>query len=93
MPTTRIPLKKRRNRRITDEAIAAWHACDWARLHEALGLAPFEMSPLPRSLSAYGCTDTAPENPLTIFDGSWEKAKALQEELMAIAGPPGRAAQ
>jgi hypothetical protein len=90
MTTKRTPLKRRVNRRISEEAIAAWKAGDWSRLHDALDLLPCEMSPLPSSMTAYGCPETPPAEPITIMDGSWQQAKDLQAELMAIAGPPGR---
>jgi hypothetical protein len=90
MATKRKPLKRRANRRISSEAIDAWLKNDWSRLHEALDLLPCELSPLPSSMTAYGCTETPPAEPITIMDGSWQQAKDLQAELMAVAGPPGR---
>jgi hypothetical protein len=89
MATKRTPLKRRTNRRISSEAIDAWRAGSWSQLHEALDLMPFEISPMP---GCYGNTETPPDNPITIMDGSWQQAKDLQAELMAIAGEPGQEA-
>ena len=85
--------KKSRTQRITPEAIDCWRRGDSAGLHEALGLAPFEWSPMP-----FGWY-SLPEKPRgdgTVMDRGWgNKAlgwagvKALQDELYAIAGEPG----
>jgi hypothetical protein len=94
MPTKRTPLK-RSHRRITQAAIEAWKACDYSGLHQALGLRPWEMSPLPEELTPLGCSAEPPtlnKNRLgDMWCASWHQAKELQRELMAIAGPPGRA--
>ena len=45
MPASRRRAKVRRAR-ITPEAVAAFRARDWIQLHRALGLKPWEASPL-----------------------------------------------
>jgi len=88
-----MPAKRRtpkaRAHRVTAEAVEAFAAGDYMRLHDALDLRPWEASPLPLSVTPLGCD---PDNPPpavrvqadpTGWDGSWAKAVQLQAELMA----------
>lgn len=74
MPAKRSNPKQRENR-ITPEAVAAFHAGDWMALHRALGLRPWEVSPL----------DAGREPPLrdamSMRSLTWSKAKALRDLL------------
>ncbi len=78
-----MPLKRRtakqRDHRITPDAVAAFRAVDWLALHRALGLKPWEMSPL----------DVSGECPYPPGSGggeSWPMALALRDELQAKLG-------
>ena len=85
MPVKRR-IQKNRPHRITPEAIAAWEAGDFDALHCALGLRPWERSPLPRTLTALGVDQGPPpewENPQT---STWAMAQNLQRELLEAAG-------
>ena len=75
MPTKRRVDKARRHR-LTAEAIAAYRAKDCNALHRALGLRPWEPSPL--------CVDQGPppDGP-TAYAASWPMAQELQRELEA----------
>jgi hypothetical protein len=66
-------------------AIDAWHAGDLWALHAACGLAPWEFSPLPENFGTYGLPESAPDNPETAMDLSWEKVRHIQEQLYALA--------
>jgi hypothetical protein len=46
MPTTRTPRRRHNRRRITAEAIEAFRRGDVLALHRALGLKPWEISPI-----------------------------------------------
>lgn len=93
-----MPVKRRRPKarehRITPEAIAAFEAGDYFRLHCALNLAPYQPSPLPESINGLGVD---PENPPTwrnLFTESWPLAVELQRELIAAgAKMPTKAAR
>jgi hypothetical protein len=76
--------------RITPEAIAAWQAADFTALHRALGLKPWEPSPLPAEITALGCSqDEGPIGDSTRFwNGALPKAQALQRQLLEVAGWP-----
>lgn len=78
----RIPKSKRRHP-ITAEAIAAYEARDFVALHRALGLMPWEMSPLPDH--PLGCNPdwVMPEQTHNLFELSFPQALALQRELDA----------
>ena len=78
MPTKRRPIKRDLRQRITPEAVAAYIADDDALLHELLGLKPWEESPLD-----VGDENTNP--PGTAAYESWPKARALRDELEALA--------
>lgn len=91
-----MPLKRRagksRVHKVTAEAIEAWRAGDYSRLHMALGLRPWEMSPLPEDLTALG---VGPEKP-GYDDGwsaSWAQARELQLLLLKEAPAPTREAE
>jgi hypothetical protein len=91
MPTRRTPNRRGTKRRITPQAIAAWKACDFHGLHDALGLAPFEQSPLPEEVTALGVSeDSGPrsDSPADPWAFSWQQAIELQRELYEVAGPP-----
>jgi hypothetical protein len=91
MVTNRRPLRRDRKTRLTPEAIAAWQACDDRALSCALGLNRFsELSPLPSEILSRGVSpDFAPSpNSERMMDKSYEKALAIQRELLAVAGWP-----
>jgi hypothetical protein len=72
-------------------ALDAWHAGDLWALHAACGLAPWEFSPLPeRVFGAYGLPDRQKTDSDQCIDLSWPKVKAIQDQLYAIAGEPGK---
>jgi hypothetical protein len=61
-------------------------------LHRLLGLMPFEPSPLPVHLTAYGCHQSpCPTDARPFWRRGWARAQALQRTLLAVAGPPGEA--
>ncbi len=73
-----MPVKARRhkirNHRITPEAVDAFRSADELTLHRALGLKPWEASPLDRN------------NPYLVgspYSISWEKSRELRTELEA----------
>ena len=85
-----MPIKRTRGRlhRITAEALAAFEAGDWAALHRALGLKPWECSPL----------DAVPERTIEGREGSaWarslDRAKQLRAELVQHASTEGAVTQ
>jgi len=91
MPTNRKPLRRNLRRRISPAAVAAWQAADFCALHSALGLLPWEMSPLPDTITALGVSEqNAPlvQGGTNSFDNSYAQALELQRELLAIAGWP-----
>ncbi|RWA62132.1 hypothetical protein [Mesorhizobium sp.] len=68
---------------ITPAAVEAFQANDVKALHRALGLRPWEMSPLPRDVEPLGCDPERPPNSrTTLFDQSFEQAVVLQRALM-----------
>jgi len=76
-----MPVKRRahkaRPHRITPEAIDAFRAGDRLTLHRALGLRPWQASPLDAD------TDEAPWPPGTVGAASWPLARGLRAELEA----------
>ena len=92
MPTNRKPVRRNLRRRISPAAIAAWQAADYHALHSALGLSPWEMSPLQDTITALGVSEeNAPlvQSGATLLDNnSYALALELQRELLAIAGWP-----
>jgi hypothetical protein len=95
-----VPVKRRlhkgREHRITDDAISAWRAGDYLALHRALGMKPWEPSPLPLDLTPLGCGQPTQEGaaaagrdgPL-LWNQSLPRAQELQRELYRVAGEPG----
>ena len=81
-----MPVKRRtvkgRVHRITPEAVEAYRAGDYIALHMALGLRPWEVSPLPLSVTSLGCDQSLPRDrePSGWF-ASWEQAQELQRLL------------
>ena len=82
-----MPVKRRLSKgkahRITSEALEAFEARDFIALHRALGLGPWEASPLPASVTELGVD---PDNPANWNDcqrntDSWAQAVELQREL------------
>ncbi|MER8644676.1 hypothetical protein [Mesorhizobium sp. M1252] len=83
-----MPVKRRKDKsrafKITEAAIDAYRARDFRALHQALGLRPWEMSPLPDT--PLGCN---PANPpaeterTNLFAQSFQQALELQRELEA----------
>jgi hypothetical protein len=81
-----MPIKRRTSKamkhRITPDAIEAFIAGDYLALHLALGLAPWERSPLPLSVDALGVDpDDPPTGNGTGWDEFWPQAVELQREL------------
>ena len=74
--------------RITPEAVEAFLAGDCVGLHRALGLAPWQPSPLPRSISALGVDQTeGRDHPGgDAWGASWALAQELQRALIKAAG-------
>ena len=93
MPTLRTPLGRGRRRRVGDKAVAAWHKCDLVSLHQALGLHPWEASPLPDVISALGVSEelVASADPKSPFEQTYAQALELQRELLSVAGWPAEA--
>lgn len=81
-----MPVKRRlskvRDHRITEEAIEAFEAGDYLRLHAALGLRPWEPSPLPLSVTPLGVHQDEPPTGLTGWATSYPKAQELQRQLI-----------
>lgn len=92
MPTTRKPLRRNLRRRLTPAAIDAWKAADFIALHRALGLHPWEASPLPDTIISLGVSEEkvaeADPNSNRFFVRSYPQALELQRELLAVAGWP-----
>src|SRR5215467_9016735 len=90
MPTNRTPINRRAARRITPEAIDAWKRADFMALHRALGLMPWERSPLPREITALGLNegDLSAVDADEARDRAYPKVLRLQKQLLALAGWP-----
>ena len=84
MVTKRTPLHRDRRRKITPEAVEAYIAGDYMRLHRALGLMPWECSPLPDEVCGLG-VDQGPRPAYYDERHGWEQAQELQRELEAAA--------
>ncbi|ODS02076.1 hypothetical protein AUC71_02390 [Methyloceanibacter marginalis] len=76
---------KQRAHRITPDAIEAYRAHDYHALHDALGLKPWEPSPLPLHVTPLGCDQEPYPFDLrlkgSLHNESWEQAQELQREL------------
>jgi hypothetical protein len=85
-----MPVKKRiskqREWRITQEAVEAFKAGDFHALHRALGLKPWEPSPLPLRTEILG-VDQSTSHPL-YNELTWPKIQEIQRELLAAVGRP-----
>jgi len=72
-----MPAKRRtpknRDHPITPDAVAAYRAGDWLRLHRTLGLRPWQGSPL----------DAKGARPRWWAEADWNLAAELREELEA----------
>ena len=82
-----MPIKRRISKtlrhRITPDATEAFTVGDYMALHRALGLFPWQMSPLPLSVDPLGCDpdDPPPDPEETGWTESWPLAVELQREL------------
>src|SRR6516225_5369543 len=86
MPTNRRRFDRTR-RHITPEAVDAWMRTDYMALHIALGLHPWETSPLPIEITPLGVD----EKQIDPDDSRYQeglKALKLQREFLTIAGWP-----
>jgi hypothetical protein len=92
MPTKRRVDKLRRHR-ISPEAVAAFEAGDYCALHKALGLRPWQASPLPLEVTSLGVDQGPPPDGPTAFAASWPVAQALQCELAALLDERDRVAR
>ncbi len=63
MPTKRKRLSRQAQQRISPAAFEAYRAGDYMALHRALGLAPYEPSPLPQSIEPLGIDLNNPPMP------------------------------
>ena len=81
-----MPVKKRiakgRRHRVTPEAVEAYIARDFMRLHLALGLMPWECSPLPVEVEGLG-VDQGPRPSCWDERHGYDEAQELQRELEA----------
>ena len=83
-----MPVKRRvqksRAHRITPEAVAAFTAGDHCALHRALGLKPWEASPVDPNIEHL-------EAPMggQAWRESWPRAQALRKELEKACGKRG----
>ena len=87
MPTNRTRLRRKARVTFTPAVIDCWRRGDTWGLHDALGLAPWEFSPMPHG-DAYALPHEQPDTG-TAMSESWPKIRALQEQLYQIAGEPG----
>lgn len=80
MSTKRVPIDRVGRHRITPAAVVAFAAGDWIGLHRALGLRPWEPSPLDaETLSPpVGCGST------DAWAVGWPLARQLRAELEAV---------
>jgi hypothetical protein len=84
----RKPLKRRGQRHITETALDAWRRCDYHALHKALGLRPWQRSPLPYEATCLGVSELVTHDQETPWNESWEPAMELQRDLVKLAGWP-----
>ena len=78
MTTKRKPKDRRQRLRISPEAIAAYQAEEFMRLHNALGLNPWDCSPLD-----VGPLDECPYSPGAAGAMSWATVQELRRLLDA----------
>jgi hypothetical protein len=78
MPTKRTPINRATRRRISPKAVAAFKAKDEVELHRALGLKPWEASPLDAGPRA-----SCPWPSGTGGFVTWGQAQALRAALEA----------
>ena len=76
MPTKRTPINRATRRRISPRAVASFKATDEVELHCALGLKPFEASPLDA-----GPRTECPWSEGTAGFATWGQAQALRAAL------------
>ena len=72
MPTKRKRLSRQAQQWISPAAVEAYRAGDFMALHIALGLAPWEPSPLPLSIEPLGIDPDNP--PMPSNGGCWDDA-------------------
>lgn len=84
MTTKRKPKDRRQRLRISAEAIAAYQADDFHRLHRALGLNPWDCSPLD-----VGPLDQCPYGPGAAGATSWPLVQELRRLLDAAVADQG----
>lgn len=76
-------------RHLTPDVIAAWKAADFTALHSALGLSPWNVSPLPGEIIELGVDQGEPREWMgSAQQRDWRNAQALQRELLEVAGWP-----
>ena len=85
MPTKRKHVARHMQPRITPEAVEVYRAGDYMALHIALGLAPYEPSPLPQSIEPLGIDPNNPPRPGsgTCWDAAYPKILELHRLLEA----------
>ena len=89
MSTKRRIIARGRSKHLRPEVVAAWLAGDIAALQFALGLSPWEPSPLPRQVSGpLGCDedDLPPDDPED--RKSLARSLAWQRKLLVAVGWP-----
>jgi hypothetical protein len=77
---------------LTSSAILAWQRGDFRGLAAATGTRPWQYHPWPTRLTALGVDPKdPPENVLSPWNASWQRAVELQAALLEAAGePPAR---
>jgi hypothetical protein len=82
-----VPTKRRtpklRDHRVTEAAVAAFLAGDRLALHRALGLKPWQPSPI----DATEAEPPAWAGPMDGWRAGWQLARALREKLEAAHQP------
>ena len=83
MPTKRTCIPRPLQNRMSDEVLEAYQAGDYRRLHTALHLPPWHLSPLPLDQSPLGVDpDDRPDaHDITAGARSWSDAMAWQEAI------------
>ncbi len=84
MPTKRKRLSRQAQQWISPAAVEAYRAGDYMALHRALGLAPYEPSPLPQSIEPLGIDpDQPPPDDGTCWVSAYPKILELHRLLEA----------